>query len=170
MIILYFYFLFIIYLTLCIGHKIPQKIFIDDIMYKCPLCINNFFIKEDDNINTFEKLINYIAKDCKITNLYEIENIKGNSFDIIIYNYGTSRINISTDQVNYNKLMEELTEERLNKLNIEDTDKTMIITTKLIRGDKIDYYDFYNYIKNNYEDSLEKKDRLKYEMDLFNVD
>ena len=52
--------------------------------------------------------------------------------------------------------MEELTDERLSKLNIEDPDKTLIITTKLIRGDKIDYYDFYNYLKNNYEDSLEK--------------
>ena len=77
--------------------------------------------------------------------------ILGNSFDIIIYNYGTSRINISIDEVNYDQLMEELTDERLSKLNIEDPDKTLIITTKLIRGDKIDYYDFYNYLKNNYK-------------------
>ena len=66
--------------------------------------------------------------------------------------------------------MEELTDERLSKLNIEDPDKTLIITTKLIRGDKIDYYDFYNYLKNNYEDSLEKDNKLQYEMDLYNVD
>ena len=170
MIILYFYFLFIMYLTLVISLEIPQKLIIDDITYECPLCMNKFFIKEEENIDTFNKLINYIAKDCKIKNLFEIENIKRNSFDIIIYNYGTSRINISIDEVNYDKLMEELTDERLSKLNIEDPDKTLIITTKLIRGDKIDYYDFYNYLKNNYEDSLEKDNKLQYEMDLYNVD
>lgn len=170
MIILYFYFLFIMYLTIIIGLKIPQKLIIDNLEYECPICMNNFFIKEEENDNTFNKLINYIAKDCKIKNLFEIENIKRNSFDIIIYNYGTYRINISIDEVNYDKLMEELTDERLSKLNIEDPDKTLIITTKLIRGDKIDYYDFYNYLKNNYENSLEKDNKLQYEMDLYNVD
>ena len=80
MIILYFYFLFIMYLTIIIGLKIPQKLIIDNLEYECPICMNNFFIKEEENDNTFNKLINYIAKDCKIKNLFEIENIKRNSY------------------------------------------------------------------------------------------
>ena len=128
----------------------------------------NFFINIDENDKVGE-LINCIITNYKGTNKkIEINCIKDDNIVLILEQEIVSNISININTVDYDKLMSELTMDRFNKITIAEPKTIYLVEIKLINGDVIEFYEFYNRLKNSFKYSIEKVDEVKYEMDLIN--
>ena len=126
----------------------------------------NFFINIDEN-DKIGELINCIITNYKGTNKkIEINCIEDDNIILTLEKEIISNISITVNTVDYDKLMSELTMDRFNKITIKEPKTIYLVEIKLITGDIIEFYEFYNRLKNTFKYSIEKVDEIKYEMDL----
>lgn len=126
----------------------------------------NFFINIDEN-DKIGELINCIITNYKGTNKkIEINCIEDDNIVLTLEKEIISNISITINTVDYDKLMSELTMDRFNKITIKEPKTIYLVEIKLITGDIIEFYEFYNRLKNTFKYSIEKVDEIKYEMDL----
>lgn len=126
----------------------------------------NFFINIDEN-DKIGELINCIITNYKGTNKkIEINCIEDDNIVLTLEKEIISNISITVNTVDYDKLMSELTMDRFNKITIKEPKTIYLVEIKLITGDIIEFYEFYNRLKNTFKYSIEKVDEIKYEMDL----
>lgn len=126
----------------------------------------NFFINIDEN-DKIGELINCIITNYKGTNKkIEINCIEDDKIVLTLEKEIISNISITVNTVDYDKLMSELTMDRFNKITIKEPKTIYLVEIKLITGDIIEFYEFYNRLKNTFKYSIEKVDEIKYEMDL----
>ena len=126
----------------------------------------NFFINIEEN-DKIGELINCIITNYKGTNKkIEINCIEDDNIILTLEKEIISNISITVNTVDYDKLMSELTMDRFNKITIKEPKTIYLVEIKLITGDIIEFYEFYNRLKNTFKYSIEKVDEIKYEMDL----
>ena len=126
----------------------------------------NFFINIDEN-DKIGELINCVITNYKGTNKkIEINCIEDDNIVLTLEKEIISNISITVSTVDYDKLMSELTMVRFNKITIKEPKTIYLVEIKLITGDIIEFYEFYNRLKNTFKYSIEKVDEIKYEMDL----
>lgn len=167
MILLYFYFIFLLYLSYLIHtdeilsyslYKPIQYWVSDDDTKNL-----NFFIKNEvDSSLLLQKCINMEYT----SNLIEVDN---NTFKIALYkNHIETVFSVRKYYINYENLLKILTDERISKINSMEIplDKILLLEFNFEYGDPMIYHECFRYLKNNYIYSIEKSKRISYKQDL----
>jgi hypothetical protein len=127
---------------------------------------HNFFITNDHQ----ETNLILSLKKC-ITTSYASNIIKenDNTYKVAIYKNNFETVfTVILYRVTYDSLLHLLDNKRLCNINPTDTDlkNILLLDLRYDYGDLITYHECFRYVKNNYENSIEKSDRVCYTQDL----
>lgn len=171
MILLYLYFTFLLFIAFIIHsdetlfitpyHPIPEWKPINNESKS-----QNFFIT---NENLEENLTSSIQECFKKSYTSNVIQEDDHTYRVAIYkNYFETVFSINLYHITYDSLLHLLNNDRLNKINSNDTnpEDIFLLEFKFDYGDQLTYYECFKYLKNNYCISIEKSDELSYIQDL----
>lgn len=171
MILLYFYFIFLLFISYIIYsdetlfitkyNPIPQWEPINNGSKS-----QNFFITNEHQETNLTSSIQKCIKESYTSNVIQEDE---HTYRVAIYkNHFETVFSINLFQITYESLLQLLDNDRLNKINSTDTnpDNILLMEFKFHYGDLLSYHECFKYVKNNYDRSIEKSERICYKQDL----
>lgn len=171
MILLYFYFIFLLFISYIIYsdetlfitkyNPIPQWEPINNESKS-----QNFFITNEHQETNLTSSIQRCMKESYTSNVIQEDE---HTYRVAIYkNHFETVFSINLYHITYESLLQLLDNDRLNKINSTDTnpDNILLLEFKFHYGDLLSYHECFKYVKNNYDLSIEKSKRICYKQDL----
>ena len=171
MILLYFYFIFLLFISYIIYsdetlfitkyNPIPQWEPINNESKS-----QNFFITNEHQDTNLTSSIQKCIKESYTSNVIQEDE---HTYRVAIYkNHFETVFSINLFQITYESLLQLLDNDRLNKINSTDTnpDNILLLEFKFHYGDLLSYHECFKYVKNNYDLSIEKSNKISYKQDI----
>ena len=171
MILLYFYFIFLLFISYIIYsdetlfitkyNPIPQWEPINNGSKS-----QNFFITNEHQETNLTSSIQKCIKESYTSNVIQEDE---HTYKVAIYkNHFETVFSINLYHITYESLLQLLDNDRLNKINSTDTnpDNILLMEFKFHYGDLLSYHECFKYVKNNYDLSIEKSKRICYKQNL----
>ena len=137
-----------------------------DNYYKKKKKYTNIFIKFESKKKFLDVFIQIYYLLNENYNIINVVNLEDNIYSFsILNNFVITTFELFINKINFEDILKIVDNTRLEKLNIDDNN-TYCLQWKYIDGDIIKYYEYYKYVKNNFDLSLEKVKELKHNLDL----